>query len=147
MAGPQVGREEVCWASALAEGTISADSVVPGWLCPRRSLAVRRGLAVGPVACYRIAAWAPRPGPHGWNSSLQPAAVAVACSSQTRIGSTPLSPLPVRGESKVKTASTRGAQHSVAAEVMFPGYHSSSAIFLQAEWGALLADVSGCRKL
>lgn len=46
-----------------------------------------------------------------------------------------------------KTASTRGAQHSVAAEVMFPGYHSSSAIFLQAEWGALLADVSGCRKL
>lgn len=110
--GLRWAEERCAGASALAEGTISANNAVPEWLCPRRSWAVHHGQAVALVAYYRTAAWAPRSGPRGWSSSLQQVAVAVACSSQTRTGSIPLLPLPVRprDQGEDKTQGTRAEQ-------------------------------------
>lgn len=108
--GLRWAEERCARASTLAEGTISADSAGPGWLCPRRSWAVHHGQAVALVAYCRTAAWVPSSGPRGWSSSLQQAAVAVACSSQTRTGSIPLLPLPVSPRDQGEQDRTQGTR-------------------------------------
>lgn len=98
---------------------------------------MHRGPAVALVACYRTAAWVPTPGPRGWSSSLQQAAAAVACSSQTRTGNIPLLLLPVRPRDHSEDKTQAAGLGSWGAEGMLPRQHESDPIFLEAKRGAL----------
>lgn len=98
---------------------------------------MHHGPAVALVACYQTAAWAPTPGPHGWSSSLQQAAAAVACSSQTRTGNIPLVLLPVRPRDHSEDKIQAVGLGSWGAEGMLPRQHESGPVFLEAKCGAL----------